>query len=367
MSDAPAGNPATTLPATLPDGNVPVRVEDLDASVQAKAYELAKSIDIRDSTAILTFGSAAQHKVSGIAEQMMGTVRVKDAGDVGEALTDLVGKIRGVGVKDIAAPGANIFSKLFNGIAAFIARYEKLETQIDKIVQTLQGSKINMMRDVASLDELYNKNVEFVHDLEVFIAAGEIKLATLRSKDLEDLKARFAKTNDPMDAQAVNDFQAAIDRFEKKLHDLRLVRYIGIQTAPQIRTIQNNDSGLLEKVTTAVNTTIPLWKRQAALLIAAFDTKKVAEISNDVDDMTNQLIGQGAGQIRQINAEAAKANQRGIVEISNLKKADDDIIAMLEDTMRIREEGRAMRVQAEKDLAAMEVQLKAKIATLGSK
>lgn len=292
---------------------------------------------------------------------MLGNVRVKDAGEVGSALADLVGKIRGAGVQQIAAPGANLLAKLFNGIQAFIARYEKLETQIDKVVQQLQGSKITLMRDVAGLDELYNKNVEFVHDLEVFIAAGQIRLAELKTTDLEALKAKFAKTNDPMDAQLVNDFQGTLGRFEKKLHDLRLIRYIGIQSAPQIRAIQNNDAGLLDKVSTAINTTIPLWKRQVALLIAAYDTKKVAQISNDVDDMTNQLMSQGASQIRQINAEAAKANQRGVVEIATLKKADEEICAMLDDTVRIREEGQAMRAQAEKELAEMEVQLKAKL------
>lgn len=356
------GNPSGAI--ALPDGNAPVPLENLDAQVQAKARQLAATIDVRDSNAILAFGTAAQNNVTTVAEQMMGNVRVKDSGEIGAALTELVGKIRGAGVQQIASPGAGIISKLFNGIQAFIARYEKLETQIDKVVQQLQTSKVTLMRDVAGLDQLYNKNVDFVHDLEVFIAAGQLRVAELRAKDLEDLKAKFAKTGDPMDAQAVNDFQGSLDRLEKKIHDLRLIRYIGIQSAPQIRAIQSNDAGLLDKVSTAINTTLPLWKRQVALLIAAYDTKKVADISNDVDDMTNQLIAQGAGQIRQINAEAAKANQRGVVEVANLKKADEDICAMLDDTIRIREEGRAMRAQAEKDLAEMESQLKAKLTAI---
>jgi uncharacterized protein YaaN involved in tellurite resistance len=356
MADA-----ATSVPATLPDGTVPVRYEDLAPAVQAKATSLIGSIDLHDSNAILSYGVEAQNEVSGIAEQMMGAVRVKDAGDVGVALADLVGKIRGAGVRDLTTPGGGIFGKLFNSLSAFISRYEKLDSEIDTIVRTLEKDKITLQRDIANLDALYTRNVEFVHELEAFIAAGQRKLEEVKAKDLAEFTARFAKTNDPMDAQAISDLQGAIDRFERKLHDLRLVRYIGIQTAPQIRTIQNNDAGLLEKVTTAINTTIPLWRRQAALLIAAYDTKRVAEVSNSVDDMTNKLIASGGSQIRQINADAAKANERGVVELESLKKADEEILAMLDDTIRIREEGRAMRAQAEKDLAEMETQLKAKL------
>ncbi len=341
-----------------------VAVVDVTALVPAdlaKAKEMAKGISVEDSQSIVQYGISAQSKISGFADTMLNQIRTKDAGEVGAALSDLVFKIKEVDVGGLASEHKGLFANLVNAAERFMARYSKLETQIDKIVDDLNDSKMTLLKDITMLDQLYQKNVDYLHELDLFLAAGQIKLDELRAGALPELQAKAKASGDPMDAQKLNDFGSFLTRLEKKLYDLKLSRMIAIQTAPQVRLIQNNDQTLVEKIQSSIMTTIPLWKSQIVIAISLFRQKKALGVQKAVTDATNDLLTRNSELLKTGSIEVAKESERGIVEIETLKKTNDDLISTLEETLRIQAEGREKRAQAEKDLAAIESDLKAKL------
>jgi uncharacterized protein YaaN involved in tellurite resistance len=339
-----------------------VDVSSLVPADLAKAKEIAKGISVEDSQSIVQYGVSAQAKISGFADTMLNQIRTKDAGEVGAALTSLVFKIKEVDVGSLASDHKGFFASLVNAAERFMARYTKLETQIDKIVNDLNDSKMTLLRDITMLDQLYQKNVEYLHELDLFLAAGQLKLDELRSAALSDIAAKAKASGDPMDAQKLSDFNAFLNRLEKKLYDLKLSRIIAIQTAPQVRLIQNNDQTLVEKIQSSIMTTIPLWKSQIVIAISLFRQKKALGVQKAVSDATNDLLAKNSELLKTGSIEVAKESERGIVEIETLKKTNDDLISTLEETLKIQAEGREKRAQAEKDLAQIESDLKAKLA-----
>jgi len=341
----------------------------LPAEDLAKAREIAKGITVEDSQSIVQYGLGAQSKISGFADTMLEQIRSKDAGYVGDVLSGLVLKIKEVDVGSLGSGGGflsgiPIIGGLVDSVRKFMARYEKLSVQIEKIVQELDSSRMTLLRDITMLDNLYNRNVEYLKELDLFVAAGQIKLDELRQTMLPALEAKAKSSGDPMDAQRLSDFNQFLNRFEKKLYDLKLSRMVSIQTAPQIRLIQNNDQTLVEKVQSSIMTTIPLWKSQIVIAISLFRQKKALEVQKSVTDTTNELLAKNSEMLKDSSISIAKESERGIVEIETLKKVNDDLIATIEETLKIQAEGKAKRAQAEVELQKMEADLKARLATV---
>jgi uncharacterized protein YaaN involved in tellurite resistance len=357
MSDAATQNVDAQLDASIRGG--------LSPEEQSRAREIAKSIDIQDTQAVLAFGSQAQSKIAGFADTMLNQVRAKDAGYVGQVLTDLV-----VAVKDVRVDSLNpdsglskipFLGGLVNAFRRFIARYEKLSVQIEKIIAELETARMNLLKDITLLDSLYKRNMEYLKDLDIFISAGMIRLEELKAGVLPELQAKAQASDDPLDAQKLQDFLQFVNRFEKKLHDLKLSRMVAIQTVPQIRLIQNNNQALVEKIQSSIMNTIPLWKNQIIIAITIFRQKKALDIQNEVTDTTNELLQKNSAMLKDSTVGVAKASERGIVDVETLKKVNSDLITTIEDVLKIQEDGKRKRAEAEVELIRMENDLKQKL------
>lgn len=338
-------------------------VEQLSPQELQKVQAIKDSINLLDSSTPINFGAAAQKNLADFSNSVLAKVRTKDSGDVGVLLTDLVGKVKGFEPSD----SKSFFSKipllgsLIDKSQNFIQGYEKLSTQVDKISNALEKSKIQLMEDVALFDNLYQKNLEYFKDLQLYIKAGEEKLVELRDSTLPKLRQQAQSSNDPMAVQLVNDFQQSVDRFEKKIHDLKLSKTIAIQAAPQIRLIQNNDKLLIDRVQAAIFHTIPLWKNQIVIALGLSKQNAVLQLNQAVSDTTNQLLQRNSQMLKQNSIETAKANERAIVDIDTLKKVNQDLISTIEETIKIQQDGRIKRQAAEKELIAIEDNIKAAI------
>jgi uncharacterized protein YaaN involved in tellurite resistance len=331
-----------------------------------KVLDIASQINISDSQSIIQYGGLAQSDVSKFSDSILDQIRAKDSGEVGEVLTDLLGKVQEVNIDSID-PGQKgfSFSKLFGGIKKetqkFISRYDKISIQIEKIIDQLDRAKLQLIRDIASLDTMYDKNLDYLKQLDIFIMAGSLKLKELNDKVLPQLKERATKTGDAVDAQKVKDMAELISRFEKKLHDLKLSRMIAIQTAPQIRLIQNNDQTLVEKIQSSIVNTIPLWKNQIAIAITMLRQQSALKLQRDVTNTTNDLLTRNSEMLKTSSIEIARENERGIVDIESLKKVNEDLIITLEETLKIQQDGRVRRSQAEVELKTMEDDIRRKL------
>ena len=343
-------------------------VERLDAELQPKAQELAQSIDLTDSQLVVQYGVGAQSEISKFADTILTEVRNKDSGYVGDVLTGLIGTIKAVDIDGLSSePGA--IGKLFGGlkrrIQKFMARYETLATQIDAIIQQLEDARMQLLKDVALMDKLYGKNVQYLGELDVHIAAGKLSLDEFRSTALPQMQAKVEAANDAALAQQLQDLHQLANRFEKKLYDMQLSRMIAIQTGPQIRLIQNNSQTLVEKIQSSVLTTIPLWKNQIVIAISLFRQKSALELQRRVSDTTNELLQKNSAMLKQVSGGVARESERGIVEIETLRKVNGDLIGTIEETLSIQAEGRRTRAEAERELAKMEDELKTRLKTIG--
>lgn len=326
-----------------------------------RAKDIAKGISLTDSQAIIQFGVGAQSKISGFADTMLGQIRSHDTGYVGESLTELMLRVKDVKVDSLSGGGQNWLSNIFNSVQRFMARYEKLETQIEKIVNSLGDARMKLLRDITMLDQLYGKNLEYLKELDVFISAGIMKIDEMKATTLPELEALVKTSNDPADTQKLNDFTQFLNRFEKKIYDLKLSRMIGIQSAPQIRLIQNNDQALVEKIQSSIMTTIPLWKNQIVIAISLLRQKKAVELQKAVTDTTNELLTKNSEMLKTGTVAVATEMERGIVEIETLKKVNDDLLSTIDETLRIQKEGKAKRAAAEAELAKIESDLKGRL------
>ena len=346
---------------------VPYENMELSIEEDKRVTEIKNSIDITNSQFLLQYGISAQSKVSGFADNILGEVRAKDSGFVGEILTDLMVKIKDVDIVGLSNVDSGFLSKIpfIGGIARslekFTAKYQKLSIQIEKIVDELDKTRMQLLKDLTMLDNLYDKNLDYLRELDLYIYAGGIKLKEVQNTVIPEMEQKAVVSNDPVDAQAVNDIKQLANRFDKKLHDLKLSRMIAIQTAPQIRLIQNNNEVLVDKIQSSILNTIPLWKNQIIIAISLYRQKSALGMQKKVTDTTNDLLLKNSEMLKLSTIGVAKEAERGIVEIETLKKVHSDLISTLEETLKIQEEGKQKRIEAEVELQNIESQLKEKL------
>jgi uncharacterized protein YaaN involved in tellurite resistance len=330
---------------------------------QSKIKNLASQINVEDSQGVIVYGVGAQREISNFSDAILQEVKSKDSGFVGEILTDMVIKIKDLNIHKLGDSGnllssIPILGSLIDAVKRFMAKYEKLSVHIEKIMEELDKGRMNLLKDITMLDSMYEKNQEYLKNLDYYIAAGLLKLKELKETVLPQLKAQADKNNDPLDTQKLQDFSQCLNRFEKKIHDLKLSRMITIQTAPQIRLIQNNNQALVEKIQSSILNTIPLWKNQIVIAISLFRQKKSLKLQQEISKTTNELLTQNSELLKQSSLDIAKENEKGIVELETLKKVNQDLITTIEETLKIQQEGKTRRQQVETELVKMEDELK---------
>lgn len=336
------------------------QTETLTPVERKQVEEIKSKIDLMNSGYALQFGSGAQKNMADFSDSLLSQVRTKDSGEVGALLTDLSGKINEFNRKesDSFVKKLPLIGSLVSKGETMLASYEKLSTKVDKIQSELEKSKTTMMKDIMLFDALYQKNLEYFKRLELYIRAGEEKLEEMRSTVLPKLRADAAASADPMAGQVVSDFESNVDRFEKKVHDLKISKTIAIQTAPQLRLIQNNDKILVERVQSAIYNAIPLWKNQIVIALGLTRQQNVLKMQQVISDTTNELLKRNAEMLKINSIETAKENNRSIVDIETVKKVNDDLITTIEETLKIQQEGRQARQSAEQELLQIENRLK---------
>ncbi len=337
-------------------------LEKLSEAEQAAVREFAKQIDVTNTNQVLAYGAAAQTNISEFSSAALGNVRTKDLGEVGGMLSDLVVELKGLNFAPEEKKGIKgLFKKTANNIAAMKAQYNKAEVNVDRITGELEKHERVLLKDIATMDKMYEMNQAYFKELTMYILAGQIKCKELREVDLPALQAKAVETGLPEDAQAANDFANMIGRFEKRIHDLELTRIISLQMSPQIRLIQNNDSLMAEKIQTSIVNTIPLWKSQMVLALSMEHSKQAMEAQREVSDVTNELLKKNAEMLHQGSIDVAKESERGIVELETLKHTNQELINTLEEVRQIQEEGRQRRAEAEAELGRLEGELKQKL------
>ena len=356
-AEAPEGEANVPVPTAA---EVERTVTALSPEERAKVDKIKDAINLQDSQTALTFGAPAQKEIADFSDSILQKVRTKDSGPVGDLLSSLVTNVREYNESQNPSVLSKIpfFGGLVDKARETKAGYDKLSTQVDKIQAGLEDARLQMMKDVAVFDALYEKNLSYFKDLQLYIQAGEEKLEEMKTQTLPKLHAQAQASQDPMAVQVVADFEAGVDRFEKKVHDLKLSRTIAIQTAPQIRLIQNNDKALIDRVQTAIYSTIPLWKNQLVIALGLQSQRRVLDMQRAVSDTTNELLKRNAEMLKANTLETAAENERGIVDIDTVKKVNEDLIATIEETVKIQRDGRAKRAAAEQELAQIEGRLK---------
>jgi len=344
---------------------VPVYVTEdgLTDEEKKQVEEFSKQIDITQSNVILQYGAAAQKKISTFSEATLNNVKTKDLGEVGEVLGDLVVELKGFSMEGYEEEKglAALFRRGANKVLSFKARYDKAEVNVNKIVEALESHQIQLMKDIAILDEMYEKNLINFKELTMYILAGKKKLETTRNVDLPALVEKAKKSGLPEDSQKANDLAQLCDRFEKKLYDLELTRNISLQMGPQIRLVQNNDTLMTEKIQSTLINTIPLWKSQMVLALGIDHSRQAVEAQQAVNKMTNELLRKNAKTLKQATIDTARESEKGIVDIETLKITNQQLISTLDEVVKIQAEGRAKRVAAEDELARIEGELKQKL------
>ena len=357
----------TALAEPAPAEVEPMLTEDTLTPEERKMVEdFAATIDVSNSNVILQYGAAAQKKIAGFSENALQNVRTKDLGEIGEMMTNLIGELRNMDDAEEKGGFFGFFKKTSNKISTMRTKYDKASVNVDKICTVLEDHQIQLMKDVALLDEMYKLNLTYFKELSMYILAGKRKLEEVRTKELPPLVEKAQKTGLPEDAQAANDMAALCNRFEKKLHDLELTRMVSIQMAPQIRLIQSNDTVMTEKIQSTLVNTIPLWKSQMVLSLGLVHSQQAMEAQREVTNMTNELLKKNAEMLKTGTVETAKESERGVVDIETLKQTNETLISTLDEVLRIQDEGRQKRREAESELARIEGEVKQKLLTVRS-
>ena len=323
--------------------------------------DFAKQIDLHNSAAILQYGAGAQKKMADFSESALANVRTKDLGEVGDMLSSVVTELKSFDTEEEEKGFLGLFRKSANKMTAMKAKYEKAETNVSKICKVLENHQVQLMKDVAVLDKMYELNKTYFKELSMYILAGKKKLAYVRDTELPALIKKAQESGLPEDAQVARDLDALCGRFEKKLHDLELTRQISLQTAPQIRLVQGNDTMMVEKIQSTVVNTIPLWKSQMVLALGVAHSADAAKAQREVTDMTNELLRKNAQTLKMATVETAKESERGIVDMETLKATNESLISTLEEVMRIQQEGHQKRMEAEVEMQKIEDELKQKL------
>ena len=337
--------------------------DELSESEKKAIDEFIIKIDVMDQNLVLQYGAKAQNKISAFSDNILEDVKTKDIGDTGELLANLVGEIKSFN-SSIGTSKKGIF-KLFNSakkeISTIIAKYNKIEKNVDTIENSLEKNKVTLLKDIALFDTMYDKNLEYFKEISLYIIAGERKLEELKNKTLPAAKAKFEETHEQLDAQKIQDLENQINRFEKKIYDLKTTRIISIQMAPQIRLLQNNDAELVEKIQSSITNTIPLWKNQMVLALGINNSKKALESQQAVSNLTNDMLKKNSETLKQGSIEIAEEAEKAIIDIETLKKTNQDLIETIDNVIKIHEEGHAKRMEAEAELENIEKELKSKL------
>lgn len=339
-----------------------LELDKLSQAEQQAVRSFSEQIDVANTEQIMNYGSAAQKNISEFSDAALSSVKTKDLGQVGDMLGSLVVELQGLNFDPEEKKGfLGLFKKAGQSIAEMKAQFAKAETNVDKIVESLEKHEIVLMKDIGMMDRMYQRNQEYMKELTMYILAGKLKIERLRSVELPEMIAKAKETGLPEDAQAANDFANLIGRFEKKIHDLELTRTISVQMAPQIRMVQNNDSLMAEKIRSSIVNTIPLWKNQMVMAMSLYHSEQAMKAQRQVTDTTNQLLMKNAETLRQGSVGIAQEAERGIVDMETLKKTNAELIATLDEVRRIQDDGRARRAQAEEELGRIEGELKHKL------
>ena len=349
-------------PATSAQPEAPVFDESSLSEQERKIVnDFAEKIELSNSNVILQYGSGAQKKIADFSENTLNNVRTKDLGEVGEMLSNVVTELKSFDVDEEEKGFFGFFKRTSNKLTAMKAKYDKAEANIDKIAGALENHQVQLLKDVAMLDKMYELNKVYFKELSMYILAGKKKLAEVEATELPALAEKAKQTNLPEDAQAANDLASLCSRFEKKLHDLELTRMISIQMAPQIRLVQSNDTLMSEKIQSTLVNTIPLWKSQMVLALGITHSQQAAQAQHEVTDMTNELLRKNATTLKMATVETAKESERGIVDIETLRNTNENLISTLDEVLRIQQEGRQKRKEAEQELSKIEGELKQKL------
>lgn len=326
--------------------------------------EFNSKIDVTDTTQVIQYGAAAQEKISQFSDSILEDVKTKNLGETGDLLADLVSQIKAFD-KDVSGGNKGFFAKLFNNakkeVDFAIAKYSKIEKNIDTIESGLEKDKLQMLKDISIFDTMYEKNLEYFKEISLYIIAGERKLEELRNKVLPELQEQAKKSGEQLDVQKVNDMENMINRFEKKIYDLKTTRIISIQMAPQIRLLQNNEAELVEKIQSSITNTIPLWKNQMVLALGINNAKNALKSQQAVSKLTNEMLVKNSETLKQGSIDIAEESEKAIVNIETIKKTNADLIETLDKVIEIHKNGRIKRQEAEKELETIEKELKDKM------
>ena len=333
----------------------------LSEAEQKAVLTFADQIDLTDSNQVIQYGSAAQKNIADFSEAALEKVKTKDLGELGDMISSLVVELKTCDEPEKKKGLAGLFQKAENSAQSMRAKYGSAEANVDRISGELEKHQVRLMKDVAVMDQMYDKNLEYFKELTMYILAGKKKVETERATTLVQLREKAAQTGLAEDAQAANDFENKCVRFEKKLHDLELTRVISLQTAPQIRMIQNNDSLMIEKIQTSIMNTIPLWKNQMVISLGIENSRRAMEAQRKVTDMTNELLTKNADMLKMATVATAQESERGIVDIETLKHTNESLIQTLDEVLTIQTEGAKKRQEAETELRRIEGELKQKL------
>lgn len=358
---------------TMDSGEVPAdspevlesRITKLTPEEMQKVEEIKEQIDLTDSQMLMQYGAGVKQNIADFSENILNNVRTKDTGYIGELMTGLVTSVQGLDFESLEKETGimKFLKKAESRVKKFMMQYEKIEVQVDRIEGKLDEARMEMLKDIGMLDAMYEKNLDYFHQLQLYIVAGEEKLKELREQTIPALRKEAEDSGDPMNAQVVKDFEDTVGQFEKKLHDLRTSRTIAIQTAPQLRMVQNNDKLLADKIQTAIQETIPLWKSQMVMALGLYRQQEALKLQRDITDTTNQLLIQNSEKLKQNTLDVAKESERSIVDIATLKKANENLISTMKETVKIQQEGRKKRQEAEQELEKLEQDIRRTLLT----
>lgn len=360
--------PLASVPVSDMMKNSKLDEEGLSQEEKTMVTEFAKQIDITNTAQILGYGATAQSKVADFSTKALENVKAKNLDTVGDELLSLVNQLQSFSTNE---KDDNIFEKIFkkgaNTVNGIKAKYDSANKNVEKIVRILENHQITLMKDIHLLDQLYKKNLINFKELTMYILAGNKKLDELKAKDLPEALKKAEESKLPEDAQAANDLSEAINRFEKKLHDLELTRMVSIQMAPQIRLVQNNDTLMTEKIQSTLVNTIPLWKSQMLIALGLAHSKEAVKAQNEVSEMTNKMLKENAQNLKMATIDTAKESERGIVDIETLTETNKRLIETLQEVRKIQDDGRVKRAEAQKELRRIEIELKEKLTDITEK
>ena len=342
-----------------------LNIDNLSEQERDAVLAFVERIDVSDSETVLKYGNAAQAKISQFSDKILEDVKTKDTGAISDMLADLIAELKGFDVDEGKKGGFfGLFKKAGMNLTQLKAKFEKVEENVSEIVSTLQGHQKQLISDCRMLDDLYAQNEQYYHELTLYIIAGEIKLGRLREEELPPMLAKAQETADPADAQAANDFAQLIDRFEKRIHDLKLTRIVSVQMGPQIRLMQNNDNVLAERIQSTIVNTVPLWKSQMVIAMGMQHAEGALKAQQAVTDMTNELLRSNAERLKMGTIQTAKEAERGVIDLDTIRIANTSLIETLAEVQKIQREGAQKRAEASIELGRLEKELRDKVLSI---